>query len=127
MAIFTDRIPSTQIESAEVVYGRDTRSRVRISVSLFLTWQMLRFESIVILCIMWVSIFLATCPSCSLCYISDFGVEYVFFEKHQTAVMLQGYGTVKFLSSEDAQVAIQECDGLELEGRLLSVKIDQWG
>lgn len=28
MAIFTDRIPSTQIESAEVVYGRDSRSRV---------------------------------------------------------------------------------------------------
>nr|BAV58234.1 G-strand telomere binding protein 1 [Ulva partita] len=65
MAIFTDRIPSTQIESAEVVYGRDSRSR--------------------------------------------------------------GYGTVKFLSSEDAQLAIQECDGLELQGRLLSVKLDQWG
>ena len=40
---------------------------------------------------------------------------------------MQGYGTVKFLSSEDAQLAIQECDGLELQGRLLSVKLDQWG
>ena len=40
---------------------------------------------------------------------------------------LQGYGTVRFASAEEAQRAIQEYNGFEVEGRSLSLKIDQRG
>ncbi len=39
--------------------------------------------------------------------------------------VLQGYGTVRFGSREDAEKAVQECHGTELEGRTLTVKIDK--
>lgn len=39
----------------------------------------------------------------------------------------RGYGTVQFGSAEEAQAAIQQLNGTELEGRTLSVKIDAYG
>ena len=62
-------------------------------------------------------------------YVWESGLEWSSSQDSDTmaVALAQGYGTVKFLSSEDAQLAIQECDGLELQGRLLSVKLDQWG
>ena len=39
---------------------------------------------------------------------------------------LQGYGTVRFMSEADVQRAIQEFSGYELEGRNLTVKVDQY-
>lgn len=39
----------------------------------------------------------------------------------------RGYGTVRFSSAEEAQRAIQEYNGVECEGRSLSLKIDQRG
>jgi RNA recognition motif-containing protein len=39
---------------------------------------------------------------------------------------MQGYGTVRFLTEEDVQRAIQEFTGHELEGRNLTVKLDQY-
>lgn len=39
----------------------------------------------------------------------------------------RGYGTVRFSSAEEAQRAIQEYNGFEVEGRSLSLKIDQRG
>jgi len=38
----------------------------------------------------------------------------------------RGYGTVQFSSQEEAQAAIDQFNGTELEGRTLSVKIDQY-
>lgn len=40
---------------------------------------------------------------------------------------LQGYGTVRFRSKEDVGKAIEEFNGYELEGRNLTVKVDQFG
>lgn len=39
----------------------------------------------------------------------------------------RGYGTIQFASQEEAQAAIDQFNGTELEGRTLSVKIDQYG
>ena len=39
--------------------------------------------------------------------------------------MLQGYGTVRFSSKEEAEKAIEDFNGTELEGRALAVKIDK--
>lgn len=39
--------------------------------------------------------------------------------------LMQGYGTVRFGSREDAEKAVQKCHGTELEGRTLTVKIDK--
>lgn len=39
----------------------------------------------------------------------------------------RGYGTVRFSSTEEAQKAIAEYNGIEVEGRSLSLKIDQRG
>ena len=39
----------------------------------------------------------------------------------------RGYGTVQFASQEEAQAAIDQFNGTELEGRTMSVKIDQFG
>lgn len=41
--------------------------------------------------------------------------------------IMQGYGTVRFSSTEEAQKAIAEYNGIEVEGRSLSLKIDQRG
>ena len=38
----------------------------------------------------------------------------------------QGYGTVLFGTTEEAQAAIDAVNGTELEGRILSVKVDQY-
>ena len=38
----------------------------------------------------------------------------------------RGYGTVKFSSQEEAQAAIDQFNGTELESRTMSVKIDQF-
>jgi RNA recognition motif-containing protein len=38
----------------------------------------------------------------------------------------RGYGTVQFSSQEEAQAAIEQFNGTELEGRKLLVKIDQY-
>ena len=40
-------------------------------------------------------------------------------------MMLQGYGTVRFSSKEEAEKAIEDFNGTELEGRALAVKIDK--
>ena len=39
--------------------------------------------------------------------------------------MAQGYGTVRFASQEDAQKAITDHHGTDLEGRTLTVKFDK--
>ena len=39
----------------------------------------------------------------------------------------RGYGTVQFSTPEEAQAAIDQFNGTELEGRTMSVKIDQYG
>ena len=39
--------------------------------------------------------------------------------------MVQGYGTVRFSSKEEAEKAIEDFNGTELEGRALAVKIDK--
>jgi RNA recognition motif-containing protein len=39
---------------------------------------------------------------------------------------LQGYGTIKFHSAEQAQKAIEDFNGWELESRSLTVKMDQY-
>jgi RNA recognition motif-containing protein len=36
----------------------------------------------------------------------------------------RGYGIIQFASQEDANLAISQLNGTELEGRVLSVKID---
>jgi RNA recognition motif-containing protein len=41
-------------------------------------------------------------------------------------MLMQGYGTVKFTSAELAQKAIEDFNGWELEGRSLTVKMDQF-
>lgn len=134
MAIFTDRIPSTQIESAEVVYGRDSRSRVRNS-------PVYKSPTLAPMITMGRGQF-----TCETCQHHNSWMQWTIFKATRAlsgghafsacngawmsvgqGYDMQGYGTVKFLSSEDAQLAIQECDGLELQGRLLSVKLDQWG
>jgi hypothetical protein len=38
---------------------------------------------------------------------------------------LQGYGTVHFLTTEEAEKAIADFNGTDLEGRALAVKIDK--
>lgn len=38
----------------------------------------------------------------------------------------RGYGTVLFGTTEEAQAAIDAVNGTELEGRVLSVKVDQY-
>jgi len=38
----------------------------------------------------------------------------------------RGYGTIQFASPEEAQAAIDQFNGTELEGRTLSVKVDQY-
>lgn len=38
----------------------------------------------------------------------------------------RGYGTVQFSSKEEAQAAIEQFNGTELEGRTMSVKVDQY-
>lgn len=38
----------------------------------------------------------------------------------------RGYGTVQFSSKEEAQAAIEQFNGTELEGRTMSVKVDQF-
>jgi RNA recognition motif-containing protein len=38
----------------------------------------------------------------------------------------RGYGTVQFSSEEEAQAAIEQYNGTDLEGRTLSVKLDQY-
>ena len=40
--------------------------------------------------------------------------------------ILQGYGTVKFDSTEAAQGAIDKFHGTDCEGRTLTVKLDQY-
>ena len=40
-------------------------------------------------------------------------------------MMLQGYGTVRFSSKEEAEKAIADFNGTELEGRALAVKVDK--
>ena len=40
-------------------------------------------------------------------------------------MVLQGYGTVRFSSKEEAEKAIEDFNGTELEGRALAVKIDK--
>ena len=40
-------------------------------------------------------------------------------------MMLQGYGTVRFSSKEEAEKAIEDFNGTELEGRALAVKVDK--
>jgi hypothetical protein len=39
---------------------------------------------------------------------------------------LQGYGTVRFKNESDVQRAIDEFNGFELEGRNITVKVDQF-
>ena len=39
---------------------------------------------------------------------------------------MQGYGTVRFTTKEDAEKAIADFHGTDLEGRALAVKIDKW-
>lgn len=39
---------------------------------------------------------------------------------------MQGYGTVKFEDEATAQQAIEQFNGSELEGRTLTVKLDQF-
>jgi RNA recognition motif-containing protein len=39
---------------------------------------------------------------------------------------VQGYGTVRFKNESDVQRAIEEFNGLELEGRNITVKVDQF-
>lgn len=41
-------------------------------------------------------------------------------------LLAQGYGTIKLSSAELAQKAVEEFNGTELEGRSLTVKIDQY-
>lgn len=41
-------------------------------------------------------------------------------------ICVQGFGTVRFETVEDAQAAIQRFDGKELEGRPLQVKLDSF-
>jgi hypothetical protein len=38
----------------------------------------------------------------------------------------RGYGTIKFATVEEANAAIEQFNGSELEGRTLSVKVDQF-
>jgi RNA recognition motif. (a.k.a. RRM, RBD, or RNP domain) len=40
--------------------------------------------------------------------------------------LLQGYGIIRFLTQPDVQRAVQEFNGYELEGRNLTVKLDQY-
>ena len=44
---------------------------------------------------------------------------------HNPGWFLQGYGTVRFDSREDADKAVRELHSTELEGRTLTVKIDK--
>lgn len=39
----------------------------------------------------------------------------------------KGFGTVLFESKDDALNAIKEFDGKEIEGRMVTVKLDQYG
>ena len=44
----------------------------------------------------------------------------------QAGKLVQGYGTIKFKSEADVQRAIADFNGYELEGRNLTVKVDQY-
>jgi RNA recognition motif-containing protein len=38
----------------------------------------------------------------------------------------RGYGTVRYETPEEAEAAIEQFNGSELEGRTLSVRLDKW-
>ena len=44
----------------------------------------------------------------------------------QNLCCVQGYGTVRFTTKEDAEKAIADFHGTDLEGRALAVKIDKY-
>lgn len=46
--------------------------------------------------------------------------------RYHEARCAQGYGTVRFKSEADVQRAIEEFNGHELEGRNITVKLDQF-
>ena len=99
------------IDRAEVVYGRDGRSRVR-----FTSTRMTAVPSV------W-----------------HFGSTYNYFaceDLHERCLCftfesslrsaVQGYGTVRFESAEAAATAIEKFHGTDCEGRTLTVKLDQY-
>ncbi len=95
------------IDRAEVVYGRDGRSRVSLQ------FVVLRYS--------------ATCSDNrdNLHTLCMFTMEY-FISLALVPCLSQGYGTVRFESVESAQAAIEKFHGSECEGRTLTVKLDQY-
>ena len=94
------------IDRAEVVYGRDGRSRVRNLVAC-----------------MKLSCFPYCLPvEAHSCIPSMLGRQLTM----KLATDVQGYGTVRFESAEAANTAIEKFHGTDCEGRTLTVKLDQY-
>jgi RNA recognition motif-containing protein len=103
------------IVSAEVVYGRDGRSRVSCHGS---QQQQMTHES---------RHMLTACAAAATWHISGHGpVHWCVLGLHLVVSALQGYGTVRFETPEAVQAAIQQLHGSDLEGRTLTVRLDKF-